>query len=324
MDKIIIHRNLEYIKLEWADIHHSRQQEWTAVVAIGGIFYALSQVDSQARAFLGVIGILSAFLGACISWQHHKILLQKISVICELEREMDIHYPIRTVRFPVQVLLFLLFGGICSAFVGLTLSCVVDAIKIDCLRSWSYLVGIVVFGGFLSFASVCRHKALKDQPHDFTNPLYANMEDLEQCLVSLGKVPLKLIVDKPRHRRGIREVPWEAPQWTWSLVDGTITKPILLNRPDRFQFSVANASSKQDWHRHRSTFEVYVSDDPMGVEYEEPGAESGKQTLKVNQGVLIVPPGIPHKVSLSGNTFVFQATLAHQGLGKDKVRVREP
>jgi hypothetical protein len=330
VDKTIIHRNLEYIKLEWADIHHSRQQEWSALVAIGGIFYAFSQVDLSddqllwAALFLGIIGMLTAFLGACIAWQHHTILLQKISVIVRLERQIGIQYPTRNVLFPVQVLMYLLFGGICSTFLGIIVGCWMGAIQTDHLRPWPYVVGFAVFVGFFCFALIHRRKAVKAQSYDFAHPFCAEMQVLEPCLASLGEVPLKLIVGGTFDRNGIKEILWEDARWTWSQDDGTITKPILLNRRDRFQFSVANASSKQDWHRHSSIFEVYVSDDPMDVEYEEPDAERGKQAMHVNQGVLIVPPEIPHKVSLSGNTFVFQATLADQDLGEDKVKVREP
>jgi len=58
----MIERNLEYIKLQWADIHHSRQQEWKALAVIAGIFYALAQVDLPypeglgAKIFLGLLG----------------------------------------------------------------------------------------------------------------------------------------------------------------------------------------------------------------------------------------------------------------------------
>jgi len=106
------------------------------------------------------------------------------------------------------------------------------------------------------------------------------------------------------------------------LENDLITKSVLLNQRDVFQLSLANASSKQDWHYHNNVFEMYVSYDPMDLEYEEQGVKRKKQALHVNQGVLIIPPGIPHKVSLSGNTFVFQATLAGRNLGEDKVLVR--
>lgn len=322
MDKTIIHRNLEYIKLQWEDIHHSRQQEWKALAVIAGIFYAIAQVDLPypgnlgAKIFLGLLGVSSAFLGACISWQHYTIFLQKISVINKLERQIGIQYPMRTVRFSVQVLLFLLFGGICSAFVGITLGYGAEAFGRDELRLGAYGVGVAVFlAGFLRSAFVRRREATKVTSYGFSHPYYAEMEDLERCLASLGDVPLKLIVGGTLDRPGIKEIPWESSQWTFELEDDSIIKPVLLNQRDVFQFSLANASSRQDWHRHNSTFEVYVSNDPMDLDYEEQGAA---KKVHVNQGMLIVPPGVRHEVGLGGNTFVFQATLAGQSLGEDK------
>ncbi|MDI6791314.1 MAG: hypothetical protein QME81_00375 [bacterium] len=32
---------MEYIKIQWADIHHTRNQEWKVLVIIVGVFYAL-------------------------------------------------------------------------------------------------------------------------------------------------------------------------------------------------------------------------------------------------------------------------------------------
>lgn len=323
IDETMIKRNLEYIKLEWADIHHSRQQEWSALVVIAGIFYAIARVDLpppqslEAKIFLGLLGVLSAFLGAWICWQHHEILQQKISLIVKLERQIGIQYPVRCVWFPVQVLLFWLFGGICSAFVGITLSYAVQARGYLDLQLKMYGVGIATFLLFLVFAVLRRWKALRSVTYGYRHPFYAEMEDLERCLASLGDVPLKLIVGGTLDRPGIREVPWESPQWTWQLDSKSVTKPVLLNRRDVFQSSLAAAFSRQDWHQHKSTFEVYVSDDQMAVEYEEQGTE---KKLRVDRGVLIIPPGIPHKASLSGSTFVFQATLAGRGLGQDKVK----
>jgi hypothetical protein len=318
-----VERNLEYIKLQWEDIRHSRMQEWKALVVIAGIFYAIAQVDPdypdhplEAKIFLGLFGILSAFLGALISWQHYTVFLQKISVIDKLERQIGIQYPMRTVRFSVQVLLFLLFGGICSAFVGLTLGYGAEAFDSDGLRFGAYGVGVAVFlVGFLRFVYVRRREATRAASYGFSHPYCAEMADLERCLAFLGDVPLKLVVGGTLDRPGVKEIPWESPRWTWDVDDGTITKPVLLNRRDVFQFSLANASSKQAWHRHTYTFDVYVSEDPMDLDY---GEQSATSKVHVDRGALIVPPGVRHKVGLAGNTYVFQVTLAGQGLGEDK------
>jgi len=129
----------------------------------------------------------------------------------------------------------------------------------------------------------------------------------------------KLVAGGLLSRPGIKEVPWESAKWTCCLDNDLITKSVLLNQRDVFQWSLAHASSKQDWHYHNHAFEVYVSGDPMDLEYVEQDTERKTQALHVNRGLLIIPPGIPHKVSLSGNTFVFQATLAGRNLGEDKV-----
>jgi hypothetical protein len=330
IEETMVKRNLEYIKLEWTDIHHSRQQEWGALVIIAGIFYAIARVEPdypgnplEAKIFLGLLGVFSAFLGAWICWQHHEILQQKISVIVRLERQVGMQYPVRNVWFPVQVLLFWLFGGICSTFVGLTLGYVVESCKYYHLIPWTYGIGLAVFFlGFVGFAVCRRKKAMERLSYGYSHPFYAETQDLEQCLGHMGEIPLKLVVGGTLDRSGIKEVVWEDEKWTWhrSDEDESIIKPVLLNRCDVFQFSLANTSSRQDWHQHSSTFEVYFSDNPIELDYEEQGMRKG---LKVNRGVLIVPPKIPHKVNLSGITFVFQATLAGGGLGEDKTELGE-
>lgn len=328
MEETVIGRNLEYIKLQWADIHHSRQQEWKALAVIVGIFYAMAQVDLPypqdltAKIFLGLLGVLSAFLGACISWQHHTIFATRISVISRLERQIGIQYPMRRVLLSVNVLLFLLFGGVFCAFVGISLGYVMELTGRGDLQVWAYGAGVVFFVGFFVFALVSRWEAMKVTSYGFKHPFCAEMEDLEQCLTSLGSIPLKLVVEGMLDRPGVREIPWESPQWVCHLDGKLITKSVFLNRRDAFQFSLANASSKQDWHYHNDTFEIYVSDEPLDVEYEAPDGGEKTHALHVNRGVLIVPPGIPHKVGLSGNTFVFQATLAGRGLEGDKILVK--
>jgi hypothetical protein len=331
MEDTMIERNLEYIKLQWADIHHSRQQEWKALVVIAGIFVAMGQIappdnDSLklgypmflgAQIFLGLMGVLSAYIGARISWEHHKVFLQKISMISKLERQIGIQYAMRTVRCPVQVWMFLLFGAICSAFVGMTAGFGAMAKWPEAIgyRLCGYGIGVVFFIGFVVFAYVRRRKAIEAISYDYSHPFYAKMADLERCLEFLGDVPLKLIAGSTLDQPGIKEVPWESPKWSWQSDYKTITKPVLLNRRDVFQFSLANADSRQDWHQHEHTFEVYVSDHSVDLDYEE---QSTTKNVHIDRGVLVVPPGVCHRVGLKGNTFVFQATLAGNGLGEDK------
>ena len=310
---------MDYIKLQWEDIHHSRQQEWQALGVIAGNFLIVATVQSsEAKFFFGLLGILSSFIGACISWQHHIIFLDKVSVITKLEHQLGIQYPRRYTLLPVQVLLFLIFGGITSVFIGTTLVYLLQTLKLDFLQTWAYLAMLGSFGLFLGFASYQSLKARRVKSYGFTHPFYAEMEELDRCLASLGSVPLKLVVGERFSRPGIEEVAWERPKWTWHRDSNLITKQVLLNQRDVFQFSLASAASTQSWHYHKSTFEIYVSNHRMDLEYEDQGPERKKQALCIDRGLLIVPPGVPHRVNLSGNTFVFQSTLADGNLGNDK------
>lgn len=328
IDETTINRNLEYIKLEWADIHHSRQQEWGALVVIAGIFYAIAQIDPnypdnplEAKILLALLGAFCAFLGAWVCWQHHEILQQKTLVIVQLERQIGIQYPTRDVWFPVQILLFWLFGGICCTFIGLTLAYLAKSYEYKQLINWAYAIALVLFVfGFLGFAVYRRKIAKKHVSYGYTHPFHAELNDLESCLNALGEIPLKLIAGEIYNRSTVKEVVWKNPKWEWTPKGDEVKKYVLLNRRDAFQFSLANANSKQDWHMHANTFEIYVSECRIEIGYIENNKE---MKLETSRGVLIVPPNIHHKVKLSGITYVFQAMLSGRRLGLDKIKLFE-
>ena len=150
-------------------------------------------------------------------------------------------------------------------------------------------------------------------------PYYIERKDIADCLNDLGKVPLKLMTDSLFARPGVRETPWEHAQWGYGFEGDTLVKPVFVLPKDVFQFSVADAQSKQEWHFHRYVFEIFLSDSPIQIAYKTDDA-SEVQTAQIENGVLIVPPGLAHKVTLNGLTYVFQATLAtDDGIGGDKV-----
>jgi hypothetical protein len=159
----------------------------------------------------------------------------------------------------------------------------------------------------------------------YTIPYFIENDDIDGCLNSMGKTPLKLVVDKLFNRPKedgaieINETDWKDAKWKYSIDKDQIIKPAFVTPKDIFQFSVANANSTQTWHYHKFVFEIYVSDAPMEIEYESQ-KKDGKHPLKIEKGgVLIVPCGLWHKVKLNGTTYVFQATLAKNGgIGKDK------
>ena len=109
--------------------------------------------------------------------------------------------------------------------------------------------------------------------------------------------------------------------WQFSRSGDSIAdKKLLRFAEDSFQFSVANERSKQDFHRHADVLEIYVSHFPIELTYEK-GVE--EEHLRVPSGILIVPPGVAHRVELHGLTFVFQVVIGSGHVHDDKV-VTEP
>ena len=312
---------LEYLKLQWADIHHSRLQEWTLIGIIAGIMYALINVEGyEGRIILAVLGAFSGFLAACISWQHNKIFLQKIGLISSLEHRIGVHYPGRTSRFSVQVLLFLLFGGICSAFIGAAVIILSESPQLGFLQSTGVYASLLSFLIFLVAAFFSdRKKGKSDTPkmiNHFKGSYFIEQDKLEVCMSMLGQQPLKLVAPELYKN----EVVWIEPEWKFRSENGIIQeKSLLLNERDFFQFSVANEESKQDWHYHRAVFEIYLSDHEMKLEYRDSLTSRDEKEIVVKKGALLVPPSIPHRVHLSGNTYVFQASYEGDGLSSDKV-----
>lgn len=145
-------------------------------------------------------------------------------------------------------------------------------------------------------------------------PLIAELNDLANCLNQLGEKPLKLIAEKVY--RKFNEVEWDTPKWSFVQNNGIIEdKKLLSNVNDTFQFSIANSESKQDFHVHKKIFEIYVSYSKIEISYIMNNRE---ETMQVSKGVLIVPPGVVHKIKLHGITFVFQASSKGSKVHEDK------
>jgi hypothetical protein len=132
---------------------------------------------------------------------------------------------------------------------------------------------------------------------DIKQPLWAEKTRLDDALARLGTRPLKLIADAVVPEYG--ESPWGGGAWAF--------KNLLASATDSFQFSIAGPESKQDYHRHEHVFEIYASEHAIELFYRD--AEGASHTAAVVSGIMMVPPGVPHKVTLAGLTFVFQAAL---------------
>jgi hypothetical protein len=151
-------------------------------------------------------------------------------------------------------------------------------------------------------------------------PKAASLADLAECLRLLGDHPLKLIAEAVQP--AYRESEWEESGWGFSRDGNTVVSKKLLAFPkDSFQFSVGNEQSKQNFHLHRGVLEIYVSDFPIELVYERNGVED---RLGVPSGILVVPPGVGHRVTLHGLTFVFQVAVSGGQVHNDKIVVPPP
>jgi len=82
---------LELIKNEWADIHHSRNQEWTSLVIIGGVFYAFFNVsEKDVQQTIALFGFIACMLSIMMLYRHWKLFRKKIYLITLLEKEIGI------------------------------------------------------------------------------------------------------------------------------------------------------------------------------------------------------------------------------------------
>lgn len=159
-----------------------------------------------------------------------------------------------------------------------------------------------------------------ENPEIAASPKAATLADLAECLQLLGSRPLKLVADAVQP--AFHESFWNDPLWEFSRDADTVTDKKLLPFPvDSFQFSLANGKSKQDFHLHAGVLEIYVSNFPIELLYTTGGEE---KNLGVPSGILIVPPGVAHRVKLHGLTFVFQVAARGGKVHGDKTVVESP
>jgi hypothetical protein len=145
-------------------------------------------------------------------------------------------------------------------------------------------------------------------------PLIAELNDLKHCIEKMGERPLKLIADGVYKK--YNETEWDTPKWSFIEKNGIIEdKKLLPILESTFQFSIANNESKQDLHFHKKTYEIFISNSKIEIFFIKDQKEN---TININNGLLIVPPGIIHKIKLYGFTYVFQASIENVKIHKDK------
>jgi hypothetical protein len=208
-----------------------------------------------------------------------------------------------------------LLAGISGTFAGLTFYSGAEGTE----TMWMCWL-LLLTASLLVFAFYPGRREPKPS-YSYEIPYFAEKEDINRCLKALNGHPMKLVVSNLFARPGVEEKPWVIPKWAFEEKNGTLVKPAFVTTKDVFQFSVADARSRQDWHFHDSVFEIFLSAYPIMVEYLDT-ISPDIQTLEVRDGMLMLPPGLKHKVTLNGMTYVFQATLAEDGgINQDKTLV---
>ena len=321
----------DYIKTQWDDIHHSRNQDWKFILLIVGIITTLITKDDIANEYkimVIIAGQILTIFGFYIALAHFIIFRSKMSKIAKCEKKLDFgddesyfNFKFKYGRIAVQQVIMLLYTLSLSVFSMWLLKILSDNKTIH--LSFVLIVSISVFI-FTFFTLLILYKnasilrSLVEKPILTTHPEiihYATQEDLINCLNLLKNRGLKLIV--PNCLSDEKE--WKESKWTHTFDNnGIIKKDVLLNTNDNFQLSVANSETKQDYHLHHDTFDIYISNEIITV-FDEIG---GEPKIKSN-GIVIIPPGNPHLVKLSGLTYVFQINEKLSTVQKDKVIVEE-
>lgn len=311
----------EYIKTQWDDIHHSRNQDWRIIQIIGGIFIALVAKGDMPKVYqIGIlcVGLIISLIGFYVSIAHFIIFRSKMGKIAECEkmlsfakRDTNFDFRFKYGRFAVQQMIMVIYVLIIS----ILLTWLIKITTNTPLYIAIILPGIIfIVGTFLCLsphASFFTNRLEKSDKNSLPkHPFFAKKEDLETCLNLLKERPLKLIAPELYND----ESKWEEERWFFSKENSNIIdKKVLLNRRDSFQFSIANSKSKQDFHVHKNTLEIYVSDFEIEL-FLDDNKPSG---IKSN-GVLIIPPNIPHRVKLEGLTYVFQISQKRARISQDK------
>ena len=90
------------VEREWADLHHSRIQEWTALGVVTGAHLGLIQLVKLAKEasiiistptlviFASIIGALFSILGALMTCRHRQLMKIKLGWIYEAEEHLGL------------------------------------------------------------------------------------------------------------------------------------------------------------------------------------------------------------------------------------------
>lgn len=93
---------VSFVQNEWADLHHSRVQEWTALGVVAGVHLGLAQVvnlalDKHPSLTLGLLVVAAAAIGAAfgilgilITLRHRHLMRVKLNWIFQAEEKLGL------------------------------------------------------------------------------------------------------------------------------------------------------------------------------------------------------------------------------------------
>ncbi|MFQ5645723.1 MAG: hypothetical protein ACE5GM_02230 [bacterium] len=164
---------IEYIKIHWADIHHSRNQDWKILILIAGIFYILFKIPDNNNSLyllMVVLGLVACGMGAYISISHWFIFYRKMLVIkqCELKLGIELkkdfyNFPFPFDFFPVQGIIVFIYFFIAGILVGW----LILKLKLGILFAVIILTAVLSFGFNVCVKMKKKIKNLSDEKYPF-------------------------------------------------------------------------------------------------------------------------------------------------------------
>jgi FtsH-binding integral membrane protein len=166
----------DYIKTQWDDIHHSRNQDWRILQIIGAIFIALiakADILTDYQIAIIVVALIISFIGFYVSITHFIIFRSKMGKIAACEKKLefadkdpDFDFKFKYGRFAVQQMIMIIYVLIISILLTwlikiTTTGSLWDAVKIP--------VFVFILGTFLCLfkkASILRKLLEKPDKND--------------------------------------------------------------------------------------------------------------------------------------------------------------
>ena len=131
---------------------------------------------------------------------------------------------------------------------------------------------------------------------------------IEGALKGLGGRPLRLMVG----RKLKNEEDWVDRDWSLDEQGGVLTRQVLVNKADKFEFQAMNEGAKKAAYAHRRTTEAFATFSDIQVFWRD--TKERFQAVK-GPSITVVSPPFCHAVSPSGMTYIL--LVSNDGWGID-------